>query len=235
LCAVDASTQTDLDGILSGVIKDHTYSANVDTAVQQHRCATTAQAHVGLPQTAVCNVPRSDYTDVDVDVMDIEEHVEQQSLSDHADEDPDYDPATDTDSNISDCDEVEYTCTSAVPQSLVEEQKFLVFESSLAELFVRCPKPTCLSKVISLQKSLFGSRLIVRTRCAAGCSSTWSSQPTLNKMGAGNLLLSAAVLFSGNTYTRLHDIADHLNMPIVGETQFYNIQRRYLFPVVNES
>jgi len=124
---------------------------------------------------------------------------------------------------------VEYTCTPTVPQSVVEEQKFLVFESSLAELFVRCPKPTHLSKVISLQKSLFGSRLIVR--CAAGCSSTLSSQPTLKKMGARNLLLSAAVLFSGNTYTRLHDIADHLNMPIVGETQFYNIQKQYLFPV----
>jgi len=54
-------------------------------------------------------------------------------------------------------------------------------------------------------------------------------------MAAGNLLLSAAVLFSGNTYTRLHDIADHLNMPIVGETQFCNIQKQYLFPVVNET
>ena len=167
--------------------------------------------------------------------MDTEEHLELQSLSDHAGDDPDYDPATDTDSTLSDCDEMEYTCTPTVPQNVVEEQKFLVFESSLAELFVRCRKPTCLSKVISLQKSLFGSRLIVTTRCAAGCSSTWSSQPTLNKMGAGNLLLSAAVLFSGNTYTRLHDIADHLNMPIVGETQFYNIQKRYLFPVVNET
>jgi len=54
-------------------------------------------------------------------------------------------------------------------------------------------------------------------------------------MGAGNLLLAAAVQFSGNTYTRLHDIADHVNMPIMSDTQFYNIQKHYLFPVVNET
>jgi len=82
--------------------------------------------------------------DVDVDMMEIEER---RLLSDHAGEVADT--ATDTDSILSDCVEPDYTCTSTLPQSFVEEQKFLVFEHSLVELFVRCPKPTCLSKVIA--------------------------------------------------------------------------------------
>ena len=218
--------------ILAAVNKDHPYSLTADTVntpVRQQTSTSSTETDT-LQPAALCDVARSAQDSEDIDEMDIEEPLEQHSLSD-----PDYDPACETDSTLSDCDEVEFASPDTVPLSPVQELKFIVFESCLTELFVRCPKPTCLSKVVSLQKSLSGSRLIIKTRCAAGCTNTWSSQPTLNKMAAGNLLLSAAVLFSGNTYTRLHDIADHLNMPIVGETQFYNIQKQYLFPVVNET
>ncbi|XP_055954360.1 uncharacterized protein LOC130010639 [Patella vulgata] len=68
-----------------------------------------------------------------------------------------------------------------------------------------------------------------------GCTFTWSSQPTLNKMGAENLLLSAAVLFSGKTYGKVRDMADYLKLPVLGKSQFYALQKRYLFPVVNET
>lgn len=95
------------------------------------------------------------------------------------------------------------------------------------ELFIVCPKITCLSKVISMEKSIHGSLLVKKTRCADGCVCTWSSQPTFSRIGAGNLLLSATILFSGNTYIgrRMHDLADDLHMPIIGETQFFNIQK----------
>ncbi|XP_064631695.1 uncharacterized protein LOC135489984 [Lineus longissimus] len=54
-------------------------------------------------------------------------------------------------------------------------------------------------------------------------------------MGAGNLLLSAAVLFSGTTYAKLADMSSYLKMPILGKSQFYVLQKQYLFPVVNET
>ena len=68
-----------------------------------------------------------------------------------------------------------------------------------------------------MEKSLRGSLLVVKTRCGDGCVCTWSSQPTFSRMGMGNLLLSAEILFSSNTYRRVHDPADHLHMPVVGE------------------
>ncbi|KAK1889567.1 putative chemoreceptor glutamine deamidase CheD 1 [Dissostichus eleginoides] len=54
-------------------------------------------------------------------------------------------------------------------------------------------------------------------------------------MGVGNLLLSAAILFSGNTYARMQDISDYLKLPILCKSQFYALQKRYLFPVINET
>ena len=33
----------------------------------------------------------------------------------------------------------------------------------------------------------------------------------------------------------MNDISDYLKMPILSGTQFYALQKRYLFPVVNET
>ncbi|ESP03281.1 hypothetical protein LOTGIDRAFT_137738 [Lottia gigantea] len=54
-------------------------------------------------------------------------------------------------------------------------------------------------------------------------------------MRVGNLLLSAATLFSGKTYARLQDISAYLKLPILCQSQFYALQKRYLFPVINET
>jgi len=231
-CAVlDASTQTHIDAVVDAVEKDHSYCADGSRVFQKKRAPTMVEEAVSeSAKVAPCNSVEEFCQDSEqVDEVDYQSSV-----------DPDYDPSEtdcDTDSYryFSDSEELDYPIPGDVPQNPAEQRKFLVFESSIMELFVRCPQPICLAKVVSLERSLSGSRLIVKTRCADRCSSMWSSQPTVKKMGAGNLLLSAAVLFSGNTYIVLYDIADHLHMPIVGETQFYNIQKRYLFPVVNET
>ncbi|KAF3837440.1 hypothetical protein F7725_004904, partial [Dissostichus mawsoni] len=120
-----------------------------------------------------------------------------------------------------------------VPDNTADERQFIVFESCIVNLFRKCQRTGCAAEVREFQRMLSGSRLIISTKCAAGCNYTWSSQPTLNRMGVGNLLLSAAILFSGNTYARMQDISDYLKLPILCKSQFYALQKRYLFPNSN--
>ena len=56
----------------------------------------------------------------------------------------------------------------------------------------------------------------------------------LEGMAAGNLLLSPSIFLSGSTYTKVASLADILNLKFFSEKTFYNIQDRYLFPVINE-
>ena len=53
-------------------------------------------------------------------------------------------------------------------------------------------------------------------------------------MAAGNLLLSSSILLSGSTYTKMASLAQLLKLSIFSEKTFYNIQDKYLFPVINE-
>ena len=54
----------------------------------------------------------------------------------------------------------------------------------------------------------------------------------MRNMAAGNLLLPAAILFSGLTYTSFANMAGILNVPMMSESYFYKIQKSYLNPVL---
>jgi len=52
-------------------------------------------------------------------------------------------------------------------------------------------------------------------------------------MAAGNLLLSLSILLSSSTYKEVACLADILKLTFFSKSTFYNIQDKYLFPVVN--
>lgn len=246
----DASTQTDMDDTIEAISKDHTYSKSLPSPESEVTPAnepetgtvTTVATDIDtVPQANECDDTPMDIVGAVFDEMEFEEN----DVSDFEDRlsDLDYEPELESESDSElDSDggdvfseETSNIINEQIPDNVAEHQTYLVFEHCLLGLFKKCQKTGCAAEVKELKKTISGSRLIVKTKCARGCSYVWSSQPTLNKMGAGNLLLSAAVLFSGSTYTKLKDIADLLKMPILGECQFYSLQKRYLFPVVNEA
>ena len=110
-----------------------------------------------------------------------------------------------------------------------EQRVFLVFESSLLSLFVNCP--TCGQRA-STNTLLYGTLVVVKMSCPDDHEYTWYSQPLVGKAGAGNLLLSAAIVFSGATYTTFANIASSLNLVIFSEQLFYKIQQTRIFPLV---
>ena len=51
-------------------------------------------------------------------------------------------------------------------------------------------------------------------------------------MAAGNLLTSAALLFSGHTFTAMSQFCLFLNLKFLSHTTFNTIQRQYVMPVI---
>ena len=60
----------------------------------------------------------------------------------------------------------------------------------------------------------------------------WNSQPFIKDVPAGNILLSAAILFSGSTPTKSLHFLKCLQMACISDRTFYYHQTKYLEPSI---
>lgn len=107
----------------------------------------------------------------------------------------------------------------------------MVFESCLEQLFSVCK--TCYSPCDVSMKGV-GTLLVVRTSCPAGHTNRWDSQPYINGRGAGNLLLTSLVLFTGASPTRTLRLFQLMNIQVFSKKTYFNYQRAILVPAVEE-
>ena len=121
---------------------------------------------------------------------------------------------------------------SQMPLS-INDEKYILFESCLDQLFTICK--FCRSPVAEVKKFRDGSSLRVSVICINHCSYTWASQPSASGLAIGNLLVAAAILFSGMTYQRFVQWSSLLNLATISQATFYTIQRTYLWPVIQEA
>ena len=144
--------------------------------------------------------------------------------------DPSYEP---TDSQTS------TLLTSQSSQSLmsaVDDRKFVVFECQLDKLLglLVCPTCQCLCCMDDIDKKCNeGTLLRVTAHCINGhVIVKWQSQPLIGRMPAGNLLIGAATLFTGQTYGHMQNIAELLNLKFMSHTPFYTMQHTNFIPVI---
>jgi len=113
----------------------------------------------------------------------------------------------------------------------VDEVKYIVFKSSLLELFTQCLlcNNTCIGEV-AYEKGTF---IAIKQHCSH-CEHRrlWTSQPRIKDTPAGNILLSAAILFSGATPGKILRVLNHMKVACFTDRTFYYHQRRYLEPAV---
>ena len=57
----------------------------------------------------------------------------------------------------------------------------------------------------------------------------------IKNTAAGNLLTPAAILFSGNTFSRIAQFVSFLKLKFLSHSTFYNIQNKFLFPLVDKA
>ena len=113
---------------------------------------------------------------------------------------------------------------------LRKEKKFIVFESCLFKLLERCC--SC-GQEVELNTSVRGTLLVVNGTCPDGHALNWQSQPLVRDLGAGNLMVAAAILFCGLTFTGISNLAKLLNLAMFSESRYYRLQKKYLFPVIH--
>ncbi|XP_057303923.1 uncharacterized protein LOC130641224 [Hydractinia symbiolongicarpus] len=121
------------------------------------------------------------------------------------------------DENIS---EEESFDTAECNPGLKSDAQFLVFWSCLLTLFqvcFTCLQKTCITRVVKR-----GTLIIVTSICPNKHVFSWQSQPIVNGRAAGNLLLSAAILYSGNTYARIAEMMSILRLQFISKSTFYD-------------
>ena len=108
--------------------------------------------------------------------------------------------------------------------------KFIVFWEMLSQLLIfyfKCRKAAHIEKT-----KVRGSLLEVTLMCVEGHQTQWRSQPVIDTMALGNMLVAASSLFTGNTFTRIKEFCDVLSLSIAKMSLFLKIQKKYLFPVI---
>ena len=113
----------------------------------------------------------------------------------------------------------------------MKSSTYLVFLSHLLSLFTECRSchQHC-SGEVAQQMGTFIS--IKQDSHYCGHKWKWNSQPFIKDVPAGNILLSAAILFSGSTPTKSLHFLKCLQMACISDRTFYYHQTKYLEPSI---
>ena len=102
----------------------------------------------------------------------------------------------------------------------------------LDQLFINCK--TC-GSICEIEKSNTGSMVSVNATCCYNHTFHWASQPQLHNKPAGNILIPAAIVFTGESYESMKQSSNALNLNFVNKDQFYGVQDKIVFPVINNA
>ncbi len=118
------------------------------------------------------------------------------------------------------------------PSNCFKENTYIVFESSILSLFASCTKCNEQSTATKLMKT--GSLLSVSVDCDnCGYTWIWRSQPYINNIPAGNLLISGSILFSGTIPSKILRVFELMNCATISSGTFFAHQKKYLFPSID--
>lgn len=131
----------------------------------------------------------------------------------------------------SDMSHIDQSCNLEKNYNPVKDRKFIIFESELNKLLNACP--VCREPICEQTKRVQGTALFIKFECLSGHVYQWCSQPFVSNMCAGNLLLAAACVFTGETFETISQLAEALNLSMFSKNTYYDVQKQYLVPVVN--
>ena len=106
-----------------------------------------------------------------------------------------------------------------------------MFEECLLSLFRLCKR--CGSSRTHITKQSIGTFVRLK-RIFLNCTTTfaWNSQPFLRDIPAGNLLLSASILFSGALPTQVVRVLTNLGCASISLRTYFSHQKDYLQPSI---
>lgn len=119
------------------------------------------------------------------------------------------------------------------PVAPQDEKKYIVFFSCLMKLFAVCPN--CTEPGTAEVTEVIGTQIYVTQKCPT-CKFVcqWKSQPNIRRILAGNLLLSAAILYLGSMISQTLRIFKILKVECFSWQTFHKHQNNYLIPFVTK-
>ena len=116
---------------------------------------------------------------------------------------------------------------------------FLVSRSSLEILFAVCVLCTSTCTTIFSTDTLKprnGTAITVKQKCTeCKYERTWASQPKVVRTYTGNIIASAALLFSGSQFAKVSRFFEYMRVPFISKSTFQSHQSDMLFPVIIDS
>ena len=167
-------------------------------------------------------------TDTNMTLSDSEQIVNICSSSE--DDTSDSDVTSDSDDDYI-CSELD-TSDESDEEELKNERNFIVFESMLDQLFINCN--TC-GSLCEIEKANTGSMVVIKATCCNNHTFHWRSQPEIDNKPAGNILIPAATVITGGSYESMKQFSNALNLNLVNKDQFYDVQDKIVFPVINNA
>jgi hypothetical protein len=125
-------------------------------------------------------------------------------------------------------------------EDVIKAEKCIVFTEQVLKLLKSlhgetCKHPGC-DKMLEYKTTYIGTCLVVSWGCnAINFGGRWTSQPTVHKLRAGNLLLASSLLLSANSYTKIGLMFKFMNMQYISQSLFYQYQRLYIASAVNKT
>ena len=120
-------------------------------------------------------------------------------------------------------------CRGETPLSMKDRRKYIVFWSSLVRLFSLLCCASCGSRDVTASRRESGSMVIVDLFCRQ-CQKTlvWYGQPYLGTIPAGNILLSAAILFAGAAATKTLLVFSYMGVAYTSTRTYLRHQKSIL-------
>jgi len=86
----------------------------------------------------------------------------------------------------------------------------------------------------TLEYSLLGTCAVIRWKCPAGHKGRFCTSGDVNGMMSNNRQAAAAVLTSGNNFSKIENFAKHLGLEFISASTFQRVQKLYCAPVSDE-
>lgn len=149
-------------------------------------------------------------------------------VKDNTAADPDYEPLSPTSDDMAE----ENSFEKRFDQLIEEQTMYLVYEKNLLELFTHCIK--CTAPTSNEIMYTNGTLVKIKQTCTVCLyERTWSSQPHVGGKPAGNVAVSAAILFSGSIPSKALRVFQFMNVPCISSSTFMLHQRYILFPAIS--
>ncbi len=124
-----------------------------------------------------------------------------------------------------------FICSSGAAFAFHKSKKFLVFEECLLSLFKNCKN--CGNTKTSTFTHIVGTLVTIKQECSICLNRfEWNSQPILKQGPAGNILLSASILFSGSLPTKVLRVLNIFGCATISRNTYFRHEESLLQPCI---